>query len=275
MTPMLPSHGSTPMVNVAGTILAAAVLLLLSGCVGIMRQHDYAKLYRVVPGEEHEDFGRLVSWIAARDGNVTLPVGGKIYWAETVYYRWYSNETFVVLTCPPRFHEKRSSIKWVYGSVTPVTRGVGWAMSGDYGLRGPGTYDYPGVTMRPEQATQDGVFGIRFGDGRDRLLQLLNWHISDQPEGNRIVAAGVNKFPEVDRFAFGWLRGYPDVQTHAYLTRDRLVGLLYVRMPDSPSLAGLDFMGEDPPVLRQCSFIVDEELAARGRNRGPSLKKRP
>ena len=168
-----PSLGSFTIVNVGGAVIVVvALLLLLAGCASGRRQRDYAQLYRVVPGDEREDFARLVSWIAERDGNVTLPVGGSIHWSETVYYRWYSNETFVILTCPPRFHECRSSIKWVCGSVAPVIRGVGWTISGDYGLRGPGTYDFPGVIMRPETATQDGVFGVRFGDGRDRLLKL-------------------------------------------------------------------------------------------------------
>ena len=267
MKPILLSLGSATMAKVGGVVLISVILLLLAGCASSRRQRDYAKLYRVVPGEEQEDFARLVSWVAERDGNVTLPVGGRINWAETTYYRWYSNETFVVLTCPPRFHESRSSIKWVCGSVQPVKRGVGWTIAGDYRLRGPGTYDFPGIDLWPEKAVQDGVFGVRFGDGRDRLLKLQEWHVSDQPEVNKRVAAGVNGNPEYDRFGFGWLRGHQDLQMHTYLTHDRRVAILYIQMPSSPTLAGLDFMGEDPPVLRQGSFVVDEELAAKGRKR--------
>ena len=271
-----PSLGSFTMVDVGGAVIVVvALLLLLAGCASGRRQRDYAQLYRVVPGDEREDFARLVSWIAERDGNVTLPVGESIHWSETVYYRWYSNETFVILTCPPRFHESRSTIEWVCGSVKPVKRGMGWTMSGDYGLRGPGTYDYPGVTMRPEQAVQDGVFGIRFGDGRDRLLMLQDWHFSDQPENNKQVALALNGHPEYDCFVFNWLLGYPDIDVWSFLTPDKRVGILHVRTSNSPSLAGLDFMKEDPPVLRQGSFIVDEELAAKGRNRRSPTKKRP
>ena len=259
------SHGEGVMVLLFFGVLVIAALLVSTGCVGNRRQRDYAKLYRVVQGEEREDFGRLASWIADRDGQITLPVGGSIHWAETAYYRWYSNETFVVMTCPPRFHESRSTIEWVCGSVKPVKRGVGWTMSGDYGLRGPGTYDFPGVIMRPETATQDGVFGIRFGDGRDRLLKLQDWHFSDQPENNKQGALALNGHPEYNCFVFNWLLGYPDIDVWSFLTHDKRVGILHVRMSNSPSLAGLDFMKEDPPVLRQDSFIVNDELAAKGR----------
>lgn len=275
MRPIRRSSGDVSFVGVCAWLLAAVALLSpFAGCVSSRRQRDYARLYRVAPGEEREDFTRLASWIADHDGQITLPVGGTIYWAETAYYRWYSNETFVIVTCPPRFHETRSFIRWVSGSVRPVSRGVGWSLSGDYGLRGPGTYDFQGIAMRPEHAEQDGAFGARFGDRRNRLLHLMKWHVSDQPTNNQIVASRVNEDPTNDFFHFGWLRGCPDVQMNLFLSPDRRVGIISIRMPNSPSLAGLDFMKEDPPVLRQGSFVVDESLAEKGMRRKPNLDSR-
>ncbi len=264
MRPIPLSNGDGRISGVCSGFRMAVVLLLLAGCASNRRQLDYARLYQVVPGEERQDFARLATWIAERDGRITLPVGETIHWAETAYYRWYSNSTFVVLTCPPRFHETRSYVRWASGSVLPVGRGVGWSLAGDYGLRGPGTYDFPGVDMHPEMAERDGVFGARFGDGRDRLLRLQEWHVSDQPVGNRVVASRLNADQTHDGFHFNWLRGYPGVQMTLFLTQQRRVGIISVRMPNSPSLAGLDFMKEDPPVLRHGSFVIDDTLASMG-----------
>jgi hypothetical protein len=275
MQPIPRSSSDVSFVGICAWLLAAVALLsFFAGCASSRRQRDYARLYRVAPGEEREDFARLASWIADHDGQISLPVGGTLYWAETAYYRWYSNETFVIVTCPPRFHETRSFVRWVSGSVRPVARGVGWSLSGDYGLRGPGTYDFPGITMRPEHAEQDGAFGARFGDKREQLMTLLRWHVSDQPPNNQGAMAGVNKNPAYDRVAFGWLRGCPKVQMSLFLSPDRRVGIISIRMDNSPSLAGLDFMKEDPPVLRQGSFVVDESLAEKGMRRRPNLSPR-
>lgn len=275
MRPTLRSNGSGGVARLcAGCLVTVALLSLVAGCVGSNRQRDYTRLYRIVPGEEREDFARLAAWIADHDGQITLPVGGTIHWAETAYYRWFSNETFVILTCPRRFHESRSFVRWVYGSVIPEKRGVGWALSGDYGIRGPGTYDFPGVAMRTDKAQQDGVFGAHFGDGRERLLRLQKWHVSDQPIGNQIVASRLNENPTDDCFVFNWLRGYSAYfDMHLFLTQDRRVGIISIRMPNSPSLAGLDFMKEDPPILRKGSFVVDESLAAKGLRQRPPVTK--
>ncbi len=263
------------MIKIYGAVFIFVICLLVVGCISSRRQHDFARLYRVVPGEERYDFARLVSWIAERDGQITLPEGKKIHWEETSYYRWYSNETFVILTCPPRFNEGRSFVRWLYGSVEPVRRSVGWALAGEYGLRGPATYDFPGVRMRPEIGKKDGIFGALFDDGRERLLRLQEWHISDQSLNNQKVAILVNKNPEYDSFNFNWLRGYPNIHMHLHYTQDKRVGLISIRMPESPSLAGLDFMKEDPPVLRQGSFIVDAELADKGKRRSENAAPRP
>lgn len=100
MRPTLRSNGSGGVARLcAGCLVTVALLSLVAGCVGSNRQRDYTRLYRIVPGEEREDFARLAAWIADHDGQITLPVGGTIHWAETAYYRWFSNETFVILTC--------------------------------------------------------------------------------------------------------------------------------------------------------------------------------
>ncbi len=265
--PTLHSSSNDVIAGICGVVFLATALIVLAGCTSTRRQRDYARLYTVVPGEEREDFGRLASWIAEHDGQITLPIGGTVYWSETAYYRWYSNETFVITTCPPRFHETRSEIRWLCGYVSPAKRGVGWAMTADYGLRGPGTYDFFEARMYPENAPLDGVFGVRFGDRRPRLLQVLEWHISDQLEGNRRGARKLASNDSYDLFSIGYLRGYPGTQLSAFLSASREVGILKVRMPNSPGLSGLDFMKEDPPVLRQGSFIVDAELVAKGKRR--------
>ena len=252
----------------AGLLIAVSLLSLVIGCASSRRQRGYARLYRVVPGEEREDFGRLASWIAERDGQITLPIDGTIHWAETAYYRWYSNETFVIVTCPPQFHAARSEIRWLCGTITsPESAAVGRAIYGEYGRRGPGTFDYDGIAMRPWLAPCDGIFGVRFGERRSRLLQILEWHSSDQLEEYRSSARKLASYAEHDLVSIDRLRRHPGVQLSAFLSREREVGILKVRMPESPGLAGLDFMKEDPPVLRQGSFEVDVSLAAKGLRR--------
>ena len=260
----------------AGILLCFGLTVLLAGCASSHRQRDYARLYCVVPGEEREDFGRLSSWIAERDGHITLPVRGTIHWGETAYYRWYSNETFVIVTCPPKFHEKRSEIRWLCGSISlpaKATSAMGSAFYGDYGRRGPGTYDFDGVQMRPWLSPRDGIFGVHFNDRRTELLRIFEWHISDQLEVNQRGARALTSHSEDDRFPIGYLRGYPGAQLSIFLSAERRVGLLKVRMPDSPGLAGLDFMKADPPVLRQGSFTVDASLAAKGLRKSRSHTK--
>jgi hypothetical protein len=105
------------------------------------------------------------------------------------------------------------------------------------------------------------------------LLRILEWHISDQLEANQKGARALTSHSGDDRFPIGDLRGYPGVQLSVFLSGEREAGLLKVRMPDSPGLAGLDFMREAPPVLRQGSFVVDASLAAKGLRKHRDLTK--
>ncbi len=255
--------------------LILSTVVLLFGCVNALRQRDYAKLYHIVPREERNDFGRLVSWIAQHDGNITLRTGDTIYWEETAYFRTYSNDVFILLSFPPRFNEMRSSIYWVAGTLHRKNNGVGVSLFGIPNSRGPATYDFPQFKFHPVQSQNDGIFGVNFNDNRPALLKQQERHIKDQHIEYRQRAIELNSHPEFDVFIFNRLYGCPGTQMFTFLDSTRSVVFIQLRMPDAPGLGGLLFAKEDPPVLRQGSFIVDAELAAKGKRRPVNMVPKP
>ena len=244
------------------TLMALVLMASIpSGCADPDWQKQHGDLFTVHPGEERDDFARMVTWIASHDGHISLTEGSVIRWQETDYYRWYSNGTHVVLCCPPRFSETKSELRWLAGSVSSSLV-FSDAMRGVY--RVGGTYEFPGLDMRPTPASNDGIFGVRFGDDRARLRKLMAEQESDETENNRIASRRYNA-GLTNAFDLQHLKGEPGTHVMLNLKDDAVVSYIAVRMPQSPGLAGTDFMDFEPPIRRSGFFVVDKDLVAKGR----------
>jgi hypothetical protein len=219
-------------------------------------------MFLVHPGRERDDFARLVAWIAAHDGRISLRSGTVVSWQETAYYRLYTNETYLVLCCPPSFCETRSEIRWLAGSIEP-NASLSDALRGEYKVGG--LYTFPLLDMRSCAASGDGVFGIRFGDDRSNLWQVLAYNDSDLDNRAHISDIDYNKVL-VGAFSVQHLRGDLRYQHQimAYLRDNATVSYITVQMLGSPGLAITDFMDADPPILRRGSFVIDDDLRGQG-----------
>lgn len=167
--------------HIVGSVVMCCMLLLTSSCITYyfvstsLWRHGRNNLWKVNEGGESEDLHRFAEWLSKREGRLSIEKGSTIQWFETQSYRCYSNDTFVLAFCPPRFSEKYADIVWLAGKLDKsediISDFFPPSILDEHNIR---TYTYPkSVLPGPEKCVEDGIYTIRFGDQRENLCNRL------------------------------------------------------------------------------------------------------
>ena len=188
--------------NLNGNILLVLICLSLAGCyrgfflrspprLSVAEQiaageKDPSKRpeWWPIQGEESNDFKRVIEYIAIHDGQITLAERTQIHWFDTLYFRCYSNDTYVIVTYPPPFLGDKSRMYWFCGKVVKVLpdEGFAFAIEPDYlteedRRQGFLNDKFSCLEFFTPPYQDDGIFSIRFGEQREVTLDRLKLEI--------------------------------------------------------------------------------------------------
>ena len=140
-------------------------------------------LYSIDEGEEALDFLRFATWVENMDGRFPLEPGSKMHWFESSEFRCYSNDNHVIVFTPRRFHEEFGTIVWIAGGVSNsgnfVENLYPFISTNHIGVQ------TGNLRVAPEACRDAGLFSARFGDSRERLLDLVRKSVWESPDSIR------------------------------------------------------------------------------------------